>query len=158
MVINDEINDKLFDCFRHYLKSIDFFQSLCKLIGLILILIEFTNVSTKIKNDEVEHIGHDFCFVFFTENIIVGLCLQLPLVLDIHKLSKSFDTLDQFIELVFNKEKNVNKFVKLKTLLKIVRILSYQIVSLIVFTCFSSILFKSAKNLICDENMETIRK
>ena len=88
----------------------------------------------------------------------MGLCLQLPLVLDIHKLSKSFDTLDQFIELVFNKEKNVNKFAKLKTLLKIIRIMSYQIVSLIVCTCFSSILFKSAKNLICDENMETIRK
>lgn len=76
--------------------------------------------------------------------------------MDIQKLSRSIDYFNILVEHLFNEEKNINKFMKLKNILNILRILMYQLVSLIVCTCISSILFKHTRVPICIENIEKL--
>lgn len=101
---------------------------------------------------QVEYLGLEHCFVFFNEAMIVGLCLQLPVVIDVQKVSKSFDTFMKLIEHLFNEEKDINKFTKLQNILNILRILVYQIISLIVCTCLSSVLCHHTRDPLCTHN------
>ena len=127
----------------------EFVYNLLKFIGLIIIITQFNAISDQISHRKEEFHGLDDCFIFFNEAMIAGLCLQIPTIIDIQKLSRSIDTMVKLIELLFNEEKDINKFAKLKNIMNIIRILIFQMISLFVCTCVSSVLCHHTRDPIC---------
>jgi len=142
----------LVDSFKYYIKSTEFIWDVLRMLGYSFMLVEFYHEKAKIENGLVEPDAGDHCFVFFTEPMIAALFMQLPLILDITKLQKSFDALITLIEANFNEEKNANKFNKLKNVLNIVRIMIFQFVSLIACSCCYAILCDHTRIAICEEH------
>ena len=65
-VIGDSMNGKLVECFYQYITSAAFIYNISKIVGLFLILVEFEHISQQLVRNEVEYVGLEFCFVFFT--------------------------------------------------------------------------------------------